>query len=78
MNIKYKLKKGDTYIIDHYVSYNELNMENILLNTKSSDTYYLEWKWVGDSDSNDTLIGQNANSNDIEYKLEIKIEAESV
>ena len=78
MNIKYKLKKGDTYIIDHYVSYSDLDMDNILLNTKSSDTYYLEWKWVGDSDNNDTQIGKNANSSNIEYSLKINIEAESV
>ncbi len=78
MNIKYKLKKGDTYLIDHYVYYDELNMDNLLLNTQSSDTYYLEWKWVGDSDNNDTQIGKNANSSNIEYSLKINIEAESV
>ena len=78
MNIKYKLKKGDNYIIDHYVYYDDLDMDNLLLNTNSSDTYYLEWKWVGDSDSNDTQIGKDANSNNIEYKLKINIEAESV
>lgn len=77
MNIKYKLKKGDTYIIDHYVNYDELNLDNLTLNTSSSDIYYLEWKWVGDDDDNDTQIGTNAKSNDIKYGLKIHVEAES-
>lgn len=78
MNMKFKLKKGNTYIIDHYVSYNQLSVENATLNSRSSDTYYLEWKWVGDDDDNDTQIGKNAKSNDIKYGLKIEIEAESV
>ncbi len=78
MNMKFKLKKGNTYIIDHYVSYNQLSVENATLNSRSSDTYYLEWKWVGDDDGNDTQIGKNAKSNDIKYGLKIEIEAESV
>lgn len=78
MNIKYKLKRGNNYIVDHYVSYSDLDISNVLLNTKSSDTYYLEWKWVGDNDSEDTNIGKNANSSNIKYELKINIEAESV
>ena len=78
INMKYKLKKGDTYVIDHYVSYDQLIIDNILLNTKNSDTYYLEWKWVGDNDSNDTQIGRNANSSNITYSIKITVEAESV
>ena len=78
INIKYKLKKGDTYIIDDYKSYNEINIEEALLNTKSSDTYYLEWKWIGDNDNTDTQIGTNAKNTNIEYGLKIKLEAESI
>ena len=78
MNMKYKLKKGNTYIVDQYVSYEELNIDNMMLNSKSSDTYYLEWKWVGDNDSNDTNIGKNATSENIKYNLKIDVEAESV
>lgn len=77
INMKYKLKKGDTYLIDHYVSYDQLNVENMSLNSQSSDTYYLEWKWVGDNDDNDTQIGKNAKNNNIKYGLKINVEAEN-
>ena len=77
MNMKYIIKKGNTYLIDHYVSYNELNIDNLYVNSNNSETYYLEWKWVGDNDSNDTNIGISANNNDINYELKIKVEAES-
>ena len=72
INMKYKLKKNNTYIIDHYVSANDLNVANALLNAKTNDTYYLEWKWI--SSDNDTEIGANSNS---KYGLRIDIEAES-
>lgn len=78
MNMKYKLKKGDTYLIDHYVPYNQLNIDDMLLNSNSSDTYYLEWKWDGENDDNDTQIGKNAKSSNITYNLKISVEAESV
>ncbi len=74
MNLKYKLKKNDTYVISNYVYYNELNLENQLLNSKSSDTFYLEWKWVSEDDTVDTAAGK-AQAN---YKLSINIEAESI
>ena len=72
INMKYKLKKNETYLIDHYVSVSELNVSNILLNLSNNDTYYLEWKWI--SSDNDTEIGKNPNSY---YNLKIKVEAES-
>lgn len=78
MNMKFKLKKGNTYLIDHYVSYDELNINNMTINNHDSETYYLEWKWVGDNDSNDTYIGKNAKSANIKYSLKINVEAESV
>ena len=77
MNMKFKLKKGNTYLIDHYVSYEELNIDNMTINSHNSETYYLEWKWVGDNDTNDTSIGKNANNEDI-YSLKINVEAESI
>ena len=76
INIKYKLKKNGSYIVDHYVSYNEISKSDLLLNSNSKDTYLLEWKWV--SNDNDTDIGINARENDVKYKLKIKVEAESV
>lgn len=76
INIKYKLKKNGSYIVDHYVSYNEISKSDLLLNSNSKDTYLLEWKWI--SSDNDTDIGINARENDVKYKLKIKVEAESV
>lgn len=72
INMKYKLKKNDEYIIDHYVSASELNINDIILNSNENDTYYLEWKWV--SSSNDTEVGANPESY---YGLKINIKAES-
>ena len=72
MNMKYKLKKNDSYVIDHYVSCDELHLDEQLLNAKSNDTYYLEWKWI-DND-NDTSVG-NAQA---DYSLKIEVKAESV
>ena len=71
INMKYKLKKNDTYIVDHYVSYNELNINDQLLNAKTNDTFYLEWKWI--SSDNDNQAGENSAN----YELKIKVEAES-
>lgn len=78
MNMKFKLKKGNTYLVDHYVSYDQLNINNMVLSSNDYNTYYLEWKWVGDNDTNDTAIGNAANSADIEYSLKIDVEAESI
>ena len=72
INMKYKLKKNDTYLVDHYVSYDELNIDDQLLNSKTNDTFYLEWKWI--SSDNDTDIG-NIQAN---YSLQIDVKAESV
>ena len=72
INMKYKLKKNDEYIIDHYVTTSELNVPEMLLNSKINDTYYLEWKWI--SSDNDTEIGKTGNVN---YNLKIIVEAES-
>ena len=71
--MKYKLKKNDTYIVDHYVSASELNVNDMLLNINENDTYYLEWKWI--SSSNDTSIGENPEAN---YSLKIEVEAEGI
>lgn len=71
INMRYKLKKNNSYVIDHYVSYNELIVNEQLLDAKSNDTYYLEWKWVSSDNDND------AGENGANYSLEIKVEAES-
>lgn len=71
INMKYKLKKNNSYLVDHYVSFNELNITKQLLNSKTNDTYYLEWKWI--SSDNDTEVGNIAAS----YSLKIDVKAES-
>ena len=73
INMKYKLKKNSTYIIDHYVSASELNITDQLLNAGNKDVYYLEWKWI--SSSNDNSIGTNPQAS---YGLQIEVKAESV
>ena len=73
INMKYKLKKNDTYLIDHYVSASELNVNNVLINSGYNDTFYLEWKWI--SSSNDNNIGSNPEAY---YGLKIEINAEGV
>ena len=77
INMKYKLKKGNTYLVDQYVSYDQLNINDMILNSNKTDIYSLEWKWVGDNDNNDTTIGMSAKDGDINYSLKINIEAES-
>ena len=77
INMKYKLKKGNTYLVDQYVSYEQLNINDMLLNSNKTDVYSLEWKWVGDNDNNDTTIGKSAKDGDINYSLKINIEAEN-
>ena len=72
INMKYKLKKNDTYLVDHYVSYNELNINEQMLDAKKNDTFYLEWKWV--SSDNDNVAGENGAN----YQLNIEVKAESV
>lgn len=72
INMKYKLKRNDTYLIDHYVSASELNQIGLTLNSKKNDTFYLEWKWI--SSDNDTQIGETANA---KYELKIEVKAES-
>ena len=73
INMKYKLKKNDEYVIDEYVSASELKLDEFSLNKGESDTFYLEWKWV--SSSNDTEVGSNPSSS---YQLSIEVYAESI
>ena len=74
LNIKYRLRKGNTYIAgnDGYVDYNQLDQNGIILNSGEKDTYYLEWKWIGTDNDNDVAGIQAA------YSISIEIEAESI
>ena len=72
INMKYKLKKNNKYVIDHYVSYNELKLLGQKLSVNKNDTYYLEWKWI--STNHDNYAGENS----AKYNLKINIKAESI
>ena len=74
MNLKYKLKKNNTYIVSEYSYYDQLNLSEQLLNSKSNDTFYLEWKWVSEDDNADTEAGKAVAN----YNLTINVEAESI
>jgi len=75
INMKYRLRKNDDeYIVgdkENWVSYEELEIDDISLKTEKSDTYYLEWKWF--SSENDTEVGA---AGDVDYSLKINIKAE--
>lgn len=73
VNMKYKLKKNDAYLIDNYVSADKLDISDFILNSNNDDIFYLEWKWF--SSSNDTEIGM---TDDAFYGLKIEIKAESI
>ena len=70
INIKYKLKKNNSYINSDWVSYSQLVQNQIKLNPNSNNTYVLEWKWF--SSSNDNSVGENIDS---KYGLEINVVA---
>ena len=72
INMKYKLKKNDKYVISNYSNVNALTITDYVLNPGENADYYLDWKWV--SSSNDTSIGKNP---DAKYGLKIEVEAES-
>ena len=73
INMKYKLRKNNSYVIDEYVSIDQIHLEDQLLNSKKSDTLYLEWKWI--SSDNDTEIGATQN---VTYNLKIEVKAEGI
>lgn len=68
VNMKYRLKKNDKYIIEDWVSEDELSSDETVLNSNEQDEYLLEWKWF-DSD-NDTEVGALT---DASYSLSIEI-----
>ena len=72
INMKYKLKKNDTYLVTEYTTYNNLNVLDQEIESGENDTYYLDWKWF--SSSNDTHIGEIQ----ADYSLKIYIEAENI
>ena len=80
INLKYRLKRDNEYVIGNestWVSISGLNLTNVLLNSKSTHSYILEWKWQYEDgiDNIDTQIGKDGNS---KYELNISVYAEEV
>lgn len=76
INLKYRFKVNGKYIAGNentYVSLDELNRSNIIINANSEDVYSLEWKWI--DTENDTEIGTAKNAN---YKMTIEITATQI
>ncbi len=68
INMKYRLKKNDEYIIEDWVSGDELVSDEEVLNSGKEDKYLLEWKWF--DNYNDTSVGAVEEAN---YSLSIEI-----
>ena len=74
INMKYRLKKNDKYLVgssSNWVSYDMLNIQITNLNSKEKDKYILDWKWF--DGNNDSEIG----AVDSRYTLNVLINAES-
>ena len=71
VNIKYKLKKNGNYIIDHWVYYDEVNLKDVKLSAKQTDSFELEWCWVSENNELDTQIGLKKER--AQYAVTIKV-----
>ena len=71
VNIKYKLKKNGKYIIDNWVYYEQVLLENVPLASRQTDIYELEWCWVSENNELDTEIGLKEERS--EYAVTIKV-----
>ena len=80
INMEYRLKRDNEYVIGNestWVKINNLNLTNVLLNSKSTHSYTLEWRWPyeGGIDNIDTEIGETDGA---KYELKITVYAEEV
>ena len=80
INLQYRLKRDNEYVIGNestWVKINNLSLNDVLLNSKSTHSYILEWKWPYEDgiDNIDTQIGKDGNS---KYELNISVYAEEV
>ena len=69
--MKYRLKKNNKYLTKGYVTYENLNLDDLKLEALSHDDYILEWKWF--DAQNDTEVSFSEAS----YELKITLKAES-
>ena len=73
INMKYRLSHDGEYLAGsetEWVTFDELNQSQRIINNRKDDVYYLEWKWF--DASNDTTIGEMDYA---DYKLNIKVTA---
>ena len=76
VNLKFKLKVNGKYVVgdeNTYVDFANLDRENTYINSKSSDIYTIEWKWI--DAENDTIVGTTNGAN---YKMFIKVTATQI
>ncbi len=66
VNMKYKLKRNGEYILSDWSSIEELEAQDLVLESKTFDFYELEWKWI--EADNDTEIGKKEMA---EYELDL-------
>lgn len=80
INLEYRLKKGDTYIVGNETTWKKiinLNINDIHISPSKKDKYILEWRWPYESgiDNIDSEIGEEENAN---YQLTISIKAKDI
>ena len=80
LNLKFRLRRNNEYVLgssSKWVSISDLNVYDLLINSGSSDSYSLDWKWVysDGKDYEDTIAGENMTS---KYKLNIRFDFKQV
>ena len=76
INMKYKLKLDNIYIVgnkNEWAEVEDLNINDIIVTANSRNIYTLEWYW--EDAPNDTSIGEAVYA---EYKLKINITSEDI
>ena len=71
IDIKYKLKRNDKYIINDYIRLNQFIIEETRLDINKYDTYELDWKWF--DSKNDNKV-----KNDSFYEIKLITESKGI
>lgn len=67
--IRYRLSSYEGYLVgddSSWVDIDELVLDTVIIKSESEMSFALEWKWISESDTIDTFIG---NSNDAKYTI---------
>lgn len=73
INLQYKVKINDVYIIDNWTRIEDISLESFELYPYAKANYTLEWQWI--DAENDTSVGSDAEN--IIYKIKIKINSQT-